>query len=119
MTEPFASTQDLKRMWAGYTDVMESRAETLLSSVSAAIASLCDYKSIDSEVLRLVACNCVSRILQSSDNLGVQSTSWGASPYSGSITFSNPSGDVYLTAFEKSLLGIGEGYAAFVMPDVG
>lgn len=86
-------------------DAADESVGAALSMVSAAIGALCDESSVDAEVLSLVACNAAARALMPGGP-GVQSQSWGASPFSGSVTYANPSGDVYLTAFEKRLLGI-------------
>lgn len=100
-------------------DADEARIDAALSLVSAAISALCDEQSVDADVLKLVACNSAARSLHGGDAAGVSQASWGASPYSGSVTYANPAGDVYLTAFEKRLLGIdgADMEAAFANPE--
>lgn len=104
--ERFATRADLVALHPDLDAVGDERADAVLGMVSAAIASLCDASGVDADVLRLVCCNAAARSLQSGDGAGVQSASWGASPFSGSVTYANPAGDVYLTAFERRLLGI-------------
>lgn len=112
--ERFAEVSDLSAVCPDIQD--ESRAEAVLSMVSAAISALCDAGSVDCEVLRLVTCQATARMLRSDAGYGVQSESWTASPYGGSVSYANPSGDVYLTSFEKQLLGIGAQQMGTIMP---
>ena len=119
MATQFATVDDLRAMWPSSEPFDENRALVLLPLVSAAIGASCDAKSVDQDVLRLVTCQVTARMLTSSaGGQGVQSESWGASPYSGSVTYANPSGDVYLTAFERRLLGADSDGACYVMPKV-
>ena len=116
--ESFANPEDLKLVWSGYSELDESRATALLSLVSSVICSQANTDEIEPDILKLVTCRVVSRMLQSDGMPGVTQESWGASPYSGSVSYANPSGDIYLTKFEKDLLGIGDGYARFVNQEV-
>ena len=113
MVQPFATVNDLSRAWPGYDAADEEHAEWLLEFVSAGIARQCADAGADPEsdvdpiVLAGVTCRVVARMMQGeSEAAGVTQESWGASPLSGSVTYANPTGDVYLTAFEKQLLGI-------------
>lgn len=116
-----ASLDDLKELWPGGS-LDEARAGALLQLVSAAIDSMCtsdgiDPESIDADVLRLVTCQAATRMLMTSDaGYGVTQQSWGASPYSGSASYANPTGDLYLTKTEKDLLGIGKAWAGYICP---
>lgn len=115
----FATVADLRAAWPSAEALDEGRATALLPLVSAVIAGVCDAGAVDEDVLRLVTCQVTARMLTSSANgLGVTQDSWGASPYSGSVTYANPSGDVYLTAFEKRLLGVDADWSGYVMPKV-
>lgn len=117
--DAFATLEDLKADWPGFDDSMSAQAASKLAFVSASVASLCDAGAVDAEVLKGVTLNAVERILQSSGELaGVTQESWGASPYSGSMSYANPTGDFYLTKQEKELLGITSGMtAAWVMQE--
>ena len=116
--DAFATVEDLAALYPA-TDGNE-RAEPMLRSVSAAIGALCDTDSVDVDILRFVTCQATARALQSGDaGQGVSQESWTATPYGGSVTYANPSGDVYLTAFEKKLLGVDQPWAGYVMPGEG
>lgn len=102
----FADQSDLTAMYPALESEPKARVDAVLANVSAAIAALCDTGSIDGDVLKLVTVRVAARMLQSDDSAGVSQESWAATPFSGSTTYANPSGDIYLTAFEKRLLGI-------------
>lgn len=114
-----AEVSDLARAWPGYSEEMEGRARALLAFVSAAIRSMCDLDAVDPEVAKGVACQVAARMLQSGGQPGVSQESWTASPYGGSVSYANPAGDVYLTAFEKRLLGIDAPAALYANPAAG
>lgn len=117
-----ATVDDLRALWPGPDDLDEGRAGTLLPLVSSAIDALCadggvDPSGVDPSVLRLVTCQVAIRMMVTSDDgYGVTQASWGASPYSGSASYANPTGDIYLTRTERQLLGIGKAWAGFVTP---
>lgn len=109
----YATTDDLAAFWAGYDPVtMEGRATALLSAISACMdgdmsLSGVDPSGIDAEILKYVACHAVMRIMQPEQSgFGITQEQWSAQPYSGSTTYANPTGDYYLSATEKRLLGI-------------
>lgn len=112
--EPFATVDGLRAVWPDVTD--EGRAQSLLSMVSAAIGSMCDAKAVEPDVLSLVTCQATARMMRSDAGFGVSQESWSASPYSGSVSYANPSGDIYLTSFEKQLLGIGDQQVCIIEP---
>ncbi|WP_314951611.1 Gp19/Gp15/Gp42 family protein [Lancefieldella parvula] len=116
--KPFATLSDLKAMFPTLEATDEERAENLLSLISAAVGSLCEWESKDPAVLKLVVCQAAIRVLQAGEEtpIGVTSQSWMAYPFTGSTSYANPTGDIYFTAFEKSLLGVDEGYAIFANP---
>lgn len=109
----YATTDDLALFWAGYDPVtMEGRASALLSAISACMdrdmsLSGVDPSGIDADLLKFVCCKAVSRMMASEGSpMGVSQEQWSAQPYSGSVSYANPSGDYYLSATEKRLLGI-------------
>ncbi|KXB34383.1 Gp19/Gp15/Gp42 family protein [Atopobium deltae] len=120
--KPFATVDDLADVCPCYDETKRKRADKLLALVSAIIRAQCsDYKSIDPEVLTFVVCQAVSRALQAGTEtpIGATSESWGAAPFSGSVSYANPTGDIYFTAFEKHLLGIGTTEMYFINQKVG
>lgn len=111
------ATVDQLRALPGVTVADDTAAERLLGMVSSAISSMCDTDEVAGDVLALVTCQATARMMQADGGgFGVSQESWGANPYSGSVTYANPSGDLYLTAFEKSLLGIDAPDAGMVVP---
>lgn len=117
----YATVEQLAAAWTGYEPGMEGAARSALSFASAAISSMLGGRSVDPDLLRGVTCRVVARMLQSTELGGVTQESWTASPYGGSVSYANPTGDIYLTAFERRLLGIdgGDMSAAWVLPGEG
>ena len=113
----FATFSDMQKM---HPDLCEDReqVETELSLTSSAIRALCDWEHVEAEVLRLVCLQASARSLAGAQSkaapIGSVQTAWANTPFSGSVTFQQPSGDVYFTAFERQLLGCDEGYACFI-----
>lgn len=119
MEAPFATTMDLASVWRGYDESDAARATNLLTMASRAIAALCDAPSVDPDVLRLVTCKVVARMMQAgTGGDGVKQEQWTVGSYSSSTSYENPAGDFYLTQQERQLLGIGEVEAAYVGPNI-
>ncbi len=118
-----ASLDDLKELWPG-SSLDEARAGAVLPLVSSAIDALClsggvDPYDVSNDVLRLVTCQAATRMLMASESgFGVTQESWGATPYSGSTSYANPNGDIYLTKVERQLLGLDSEWCGFVSPAV-
>ena len=115
---PFATLDDLKALYPALEDSERERAQSLLSLVSSAVAALCDWSDKDPAVLKLVTCQATIRVLQAGEEtpIGVTSQSWMASPFTGSTSYANPTGDIYFTAFEKNLLCVDEGDVLYANP---
>lgn len=105
----FASVDDVQAVCPSYSETQRDRAEKLLALVSAFLRQKCDWQNIDGDVLKLVTCQVISRVLQvgSETPIGAKSEMWQAAPFMNSVSYANPTGDIYLTSFEKDLLGIG------------
>ena len=58
-------------------------------------------------LLKIVCCNMVQRAMSTGDDVfGVTQQSITAGPYTQSLSYSNPGGDMYITKSEKRMLGI-------------
>lgn len=110
----FATVDDLEARWRTLSSDERTRAGVLLDDASAMIRALCPDAD-DADVLKLVACAMVKRAMLAADAPGVKTTQETAGPFSTSLTYSNPMGDLYLTAAEKRLIGCGR-QVAFVVP---
>ena len=117
----FAQVSDIEARWRDLTDTEEARAAVLIEDASAALASLVTVDEGDEQQaanLKTVCCSMVIRCMSATDadNYGVSSMSITAGPYTQQRSFSNPSGDMYLTKFERKLLGIGGGFVGTFAP---
>lgn len=120
----YATVSDIEARWRELTADEESKAGVLLDDAAAILDTLGVFDSSDPNVaanLRIVSCNMVIRAMSAAqaDTFGMSQGSMTAGPYTQSWTFSNPSGDMYLTKMEKRLLGITSGYIGSIRPKVG
>ena len=117
----FADVSDLESRWRELSTDEEARANVLLDDASAMLSALVEVDSSDAgqaELLKMVCCDMVIRAMSATaaDTFGVSQTSMTAGPYTQSFSYSNPSGDMYLTKLEKRLLGISTGYIGTIRP---
>lgn len=121
--KPYATYLDYTdRYDAGGCD--ERRISILLMDASALIASYLPGTADTAEIaqsLTAIACAMVNRAVSAASGgfAGVSNYSEGAAGMSASVTFANPSGDLYLTAQEKQTLGIGAGRVGVYDPWAG
>ena len=117
----YATVQDLEARWRELTEDEQTRAETLLDDAGAMLAALVDVDEADAQqlaLLKIVSCSMVMRSMMASDAdaYGVSQLDYGMGPFSQAVHYANPNGDMYLTAQERKLLGIGESYVLGVRP---
>lgn len=119
--ETFATLDDYRRVAPDYFDAQKERVESLLALTSTAISGICDTQQVSPDVLKLVCVQATMRAMQTGGEvpMGVTQTSWAATPLSGSMSFSNPTGDIYFTALEKQLLGVNAPSVSYVNPKYG
>lgn len=117
----FADVSDLESRWRELSTDEKARASVLLGDASAMLSALVKVDATDyeqAELLNTVCCNMVIRAMAQSDmdTFGVSQSAITAGPYTQSFSYSNPSGDMYLTKLEKKLLGISIGYIGSIRP---
>lgn len=110
--------------FASYSDITarlndetldEDQVEAYIADASAMLYALMgshynEDSELQAQTLKAVCCNMVARALSASASgagFGVTQWSQTASSFNEQRTFSNPSGDLYLTTAEKKMLGIG------------
>lgn len=118
----FATVADLEARWRPLTTEEESRASVLLDDAAVYLSALVTVDPADEEqaaVLKTVSCSMVQRVMSADvDTYGLSQTSMTAGSYTQSMTFANPSGDFYLTGFEKVMLGISGSRIGTIRPKV-
>lgn len=127
--EAFASVEDYRRLYAEDTTDDTVLAEYLLNATDVMCAAMdeggVEYTdTTESFTFRLmrVCRDVVHRAIGvASGNLadvpfGATELSQAADTFSSGVKFSNPMGDMYLTAQERSALGIGESRVAVISP---
>lgn len=118
----FATISDLEAGWRPLSASERIRAAGLLAKASRTIRA--DAPGIDARIaadtldaalVGDIACDLVRRILTvPTDQQPATQASQSAGPFSASITFANPTGDMYLTKAERRRLGISRQRAGFV-----
>ena len=107
----YAEVADVEVRWHSLSEEDQQRAGVLIEDASAMLDGLVKVDEDDeaqARQLKTVCCNMVIRAMAASmaDMFGVSQQSVTAGPYSQSFSYSNPSGDMYLTKMERRLLGI-------------
>jgi hypothetical protein len=122
--EPFATVADLEARWRPLSDTERVRAQVLLLDASVLIAQRCPEAlappvGVFVDALRAVTCEMVKRaMIAPVDQPSASNTQMTAGPYSESLTFANPTGDLYLTRSEEKRLGIGKGCIGSIRPAI-
>lgn len=109
---PFATVEDLEERWHEFTPTERPRVEATLADASDLIMTTCpDWAHASEATLRRITCAATKRALLARDDMaGISQGTQTAGAYSESVTYANPSGDIYLTASERESLG-GDGGA--------
>lgn len=120
----YATVPDIEERYGEMTVEQESQAAVLLEDAAAMIDAFVDVDPSDERqaaILMQVSCAMVNRAIAAggADAFGVSNASYTMGPFTQSATFSNPSGDMYFTAMEKRLLGIGTATIGAVRPVIG
>ena len=119
----FALVSDIEARWRDLSTSEESRASVLIDDASAMLNSMVTVDPSDEQQAALLKTVCCSMVIRSmtataAENYGVSQASMTAGAYTQSWTYSNPSGDMYLTKLEKKLLGIESGYIGSIQPAI-
>jgi len=117
----YAQVSDIEARWRDLSTAEETRAGVLIDDASAMLSALVDVDPNDTEqaaLLKQVCCNMVIRAMSATeaDSYGVSNMSMTAGPYTQQWTYTNASGDMYLTKMEKRLLGVSTGYIGSIRP---
>lgn len=118
----YASIYDLENRWKVLEGSERERAMTLLEDGSALIESTVSRAGApepNSSIARMVVCSMVKRAMSAGEFMGVQSEAQAAGPYSQTVTYINPTGDLYLTKSEQKALGLKKQFIASLLPKMG
>lgn len=120
----YAAVTDLEARWRTLSPAEQERAMVLLDDATVRLDAACppsDPPTMQElSARKIVSCEMVKRAMSTPgglDGIGVSSLQAGAGPFQQTQQFSNPSGDLYLTKSDKSLLGCGA-QVAFTVPMV-
>lgn len=109
----------------GSSSLDETQVVSLIEDATAMLLSLMGGRydegdELQQAALKSVCCNMVARATAASSKAGYGVTQWSqtASSFNEQFTYANPTGDLYLTAAEKKMLGIGRSTAFTVEPSI-
>ena len=117
MDMPFATVEDVEARWRELSPSETGRCEALLDDASVKIATemlkagkkYAEYgpETLIGKAMTIVCSDMVIRAMKTPvDQQPATTYTQSAVGYSESFTYSNPSGDVYMTSAERRLLGI-------------
>lgn len=119
--QPFATVEQLAAVWRTLTDTEQTRATALLGAASDRLRGLAGVNGVDLDAkiaeddifkinLQNTVLDAVKRAMQAPADLPpVEQHQQAAGPYSQSIKYANPTGDLYFKKPELALIGIGAG----------
>lgn len=108
---PLATVGDLRAAGVDVGPADEGRALHLLEMAAALVRA--EAGEPDPEAGRIVCVSAVRRALGAAAD-GVTQQSQTTGPFTASVTYANPSGDLYLTRAERRVLGCGRARVASV-----
>lgn len=118
----YATVEDVEGRWHSLTSDEQERCALMLNDAAVAIDMLTTVGDSKLEAAKIVSCNMVIRAMAASDSqndaFGATSVTTTAGPYSQSVSFANPSGDLYFTKLDKKMLGI-RGGGRMLRPSIG
>ena len=107
---PFASSNDLRARWPSLPTDQDDVANTQLADASLLLSTqypgVGDQASTDqdlADVLTIVVCGMAKRAMLSMTP-GVSQESTATGPYNHSVTYSNPNGNLFVTAVEDAMI---------------
>lgn len=108
----YATVDDLEARWRTLTDTEKTRAGKLLDDAAVLIDGECappvPLTDSDKAAREMVSCSMVKRAMSAGD-ASVDSQTAQAGPFSNTVKFSNPTGDLYLTKQERRTIGCRRG----------
>lgn len=118
----FASVEELEQRFRRLSSDERGRAAAWLddaavllrSELARAGVSIESDDEIQASTLRVVSCSMVKRALVSLSGESATQTSTTVGPFSRSISYANPTADLYLTKQERRILGIAGGSVGVV-----
>lgn len=121
MDMPLVNVSDLEARWRPLKEDERTRAAVLLQDAESLILSFGgDLETLNIALVTPVVCAMVKRVMATpADQLAVGSTQITAGPFSETLNYTNPTGDLYLTKAEKYQLGIGRQRMGSVAPHIG
>ena len=113
----YASYTDYEARYGTLTPAQQSLVTMRLADAAVILDSLVDTSGVCSDEHLQDRLKVVSS--EAEGSVGVSNTSYTMGPFSQSATYANPSGDMYLTATERRMLGISKAIIGAIRPVIG
>ena len=115
----FATVEELETWWRPLDTVERAAAAQRLTDASLIIRALkpgidaeITAETLDAAVPNFIVRDMVKRSMSAPDDMaGVNQATQQAGPFSQTLQFANPEGNLYLTKLHKQMLGLGDGEA--------
>ena len=121
----YATPADVAARWnRTFTEGETQQAAVLLDDAAVLIDAYVTIDADDPQQLaaaKNVSCSMVMRAMQASaaDAFGVNNMSATMGPFTQQVTYANPSGELYMTGTEKTLLGANGTLIGSIRPVIG
>ena len=103
----YATVEELAAYWRELAQAEQARAAVLLDAAGVFIRSHCGGEPADTEAARYVSCDMAkTAMLAGAPSAPVKSWQQSGGPYSASVVFANPTGDLYWKGQYDELLGL-------------
>ena len=107
----YATVEDLEARWRPLSAAEKIRASALLEDAAGdidACSPLPDPVTTEAtQARKVVSCEMVKRAMAAGVGVAVSQESQTRGPFNASVTYANPTGDLYLTKADKKRLGCG------------
>ena len=120
----YATIEDLERRWRPLDAAEIDKASALLDDAAVMLdAMMASYgvQDVSDDALKAVSCSMVRRSMALSESgmYGISQGTISADIYSQSLTYANPTGDMYLTSNERRMIGLNGSYIGSIPAKVG
>lgn len=103
----YATVEELAAYWRELAQAEQARAAVLLDAAAVFVRAHCGGEPADAEAAKYVSCDMAkTAMLAGASSAPVQSYSQSGGPYNASVTFANPTGDLYWKGQYDELLGL-------------
>lgn len=103
----YATAEDLAAYWRELSEAEKTKAAAMLGYASAIVRAHCQGEPGDADAARFVACDMAKTAMQAgTDSAPVTQLTMTGGPYSRTMQYANPTGDLYWKSQYDAVLGL-------------